>query len=118
MDAVLLRLKPASLAAESGEFESGTSFITLRNRFRAVGCLYLTDRIMRVHVAADEECFEALLRLVVHVVSERRLHQLREPCVYPRSPSTRAIVPDCIRDGGSTHSRAMSAMPLVRRLSP
>ena len=60
---------------------------------------------MRVHVSAAEECLEALLGVVVHVVTGRRLRRLKEPCVYLRGPSTRAIVSNCIGDGGFAFSQ-------------
>ena len=63
-------------------------------------------------------CSHSPSEVVVHVVNGRRLLQLKEPCVNSRSPSTRAIVSNCVGDGRSAHSRVMSAMPLVRRLSP
>ena len=70
---------------------------------------------MRVHVAAEEECLEALLGLVDHVVSERRLHQLGEPCVYLRSSSARAIVSSCIGDEGFALT-LLSQFPTQKKL--
>ena len=43
--------------------------------------------------------FAPTTEVVVHVVTRRRLHQLKEPCVNQWRPSTRAIVSKRIGDG-------------------
>ena len=100
LNAFLLRCKPASLVAESGEPTSVTKLTTPRDRFGAVGCLCSTDRIIRADVSAAKECSH--LEFVDHVVTWRRLHQLKELCVTSRSQLGRSC----------PHASAMGELPV------
>ena len=49
---------------------------------------------------------------VVHVVTGRCLHHLKEPCVNSKSPSKRAIASSLVGDARSTYSRVIGVMSL------
>ena len=79
LDTVLLRQKPASLGAKSGEISSFAHVVWQRDRILVTGCECSASTIARVHVSAVEERLEALLEIVDHVITGRRLRHLDEP---------------------------------------